>query len=508
MSTAFLSNEELKAVRAQFPALVTADATDDSPNSGYIYAENAGGSQVLGSVASSISSYLLNTNVQMANYPLAQSAEARVSLGTSAAATLLGSDSPDNVMIGQSATSLVASVAFMLEAKVLKDRDEGTNDGGWKEGDEIVISDADHETNRGAWTRLAQRLGLVIKPWTVTRTQNASSSDDGNSSYAVALNPSTLKEVVGPKTKLVAFTACSNLLGHFTDISSAVSVIRSIAPQAIVAVDCVAFAPHRRILPLKWDADLAFFSLYKTYGAHVGAMYINPRLRHTLLSPLNHFFLQKPTTHIPGLYPFQSSSVQYELNYSIAAVADYLISLGTGKVGEGKQTTVDWNNVFTRTTSGSSVQVEAEGLVRMTKEQVDQALDVAFTKIAQHEAKLMLIFIPFLLQYERGNKGAVRIVGPEQFDAHTRAPTVAFAIVDPVTGKHQVGTSKRIHQLLVQGGKVGAQQGHMYAHKLVQSLNLDLQDGVVRLSFVHYNTVEEVQRTVELLGKVLDEVIL
>lgn len=44
----------------------------------------------------------------------------------------------------------------------------------------------------------------------------------------------------------------------------------------------------------------------------------------------------------------------------------------------------------------------------------------------------------------------------------------------------------------------------MYAHKLVQSLGLDLADGVVRVSFVHYNTVEEVERVVKALEVVLE----
>ncbi len=194
------STEDMQAVRAQFPALVAADS-GDSRASGYsksclsspssllicereftflicvflsvlvgcctVYAENAGGSQVLSSVASSISSYLLSTNVQMAAYPLAATAASQVSLGNSAAAVLLGANSPDEVMIGQSATSLVFSLSLMIEAKVLADRKEGKAEA-WKEGDEMIVSDADHETNRGAWVRLAERLGLKVKHWPVT----------------------------------------------------------------------------------------------------------------------------------------------------------------------------------------------------------------------------------------------------------------------------------------------------------------------------------------------------
>ena len=180
-----------------------------------VFAENAGGSQVLSSVALSITSYLLSTNVQMASYALATASERNVSLGTCAAAVLIGAESADDVMIGQSATSLVASIAAMIE-----------NCAKWRPDHEIVISDADHETNRGAWTRLSQRLGTKLVHWPVQSTCK-------QNQYAVTLNPLTLKAIVTPSTKLVAFTACSNLLGAFTDVVKAVEIIRSIAPDAM-----------------------------------------------------------------------------------------------------------------------------------------------------------------------------------------------------------------------------------------------------------------------------------
>ncbi len=89
--------------------------------------------------------------------------------------------------------------------------------------------------------------------------------------------------------------------------------------------------------------------------------------------------------------------------------------------------------------------------------------------------------MPVLLKW--ADKG-LRIVGPEDASSDARAPTIAFVLVD-AQGNHRVGTSKAIHQALVRSA-IGAQQGHMYAHKLVSSLGLDLADGVIRLSFVHY----------------------
>ncbi len=436
------------------------------------------------SVAEAISSYLLTTNVQMASYALASRAESRVSHGACAAAALLGAESPDDVMLGQSATQLVFSLSMMLETRVLADRAAGA-EGAWQEGDEIIISDADHETNRGAWTRLATRLGLKLKHWPVTRVSNSESK------YAVTLDPKVLETLVTSHTRVVAFTACSNLLGAFTDIGSATQVVRKVAKDALVCVDCVAFAPHRRITPRSWDVDVAFFSLYKTYGAHVGAMYVDPRVKETQLARLNHFFLHTPHAP-PGMYPFQTSSVQYELNYSIAAVADYLVSLGTAKQVPSK---VDWNALFGRASS------EGE-LTALSRSEVDDALDAAYARVAAHETTLLQVIMPVLLKW--ADKG-LRIVGPEDASSDARAPTIAFVLVD-AQGNHRVGTSKAIHQALVRSA-IGAQQGHMYAHKLVSSLGLDLADGVIRLSFVHYNSADEVRRTADLLTAIFQTLV-
>lgn len=446
-----------------------------------VFAENAGGSQVLASVAEAISSYLVSTNVQMAKYPLAQRAEERVAMGTNAAAVLLGAQTSREVLIGQSATQLTFSLSLMLERRVLADRAAGVADT-WQQGDEIIVADADHETNRGAWTNLAQRLGLVVKPWPVTRIPGAQNP------YAVTLDPQVLAGIVTPRTRLVAFTACSNLLGAFTDIPAAVQVVRAQAPSALICVDCVAFAPHRRLEPAAWGVDVAFFSLYKTFGAHVGAMYVSPAVTQTRLAPLNHFFLQgKPDA---GMYPYQSSSVQYELNYSIAPVADYFASLAHDEVRA-----IDYNHAMGRPDTRAGEQG-----AKLTRAQLDTALDRAFTAIAQHEQLLLDIFIPYLRsKYDAG----VRIVGPESASSAVRAPTVSFCVVDPATGAPVPGASAKIHTLLVASGEVGAQQGHMYAHALISTLGLDLVDGVVRLSFVHYNTPAEARRCTALLDAAL-----
>lgn len=130
MSSTLVLN--LAAVRAAFPALA----------SGYIFADNAGGSQCLASVVGAISDYLLRTNVQLgADYSVSIDSTRRVAEGGEAARQLFNATSADEVVFGSSSTQVVENLARAIENDV-------------KEGDEFVIT-GEHE---GAYQPYAQWL--------------------------------------------------------------------------------------------------------------------------------------------------------------------------------------------------------------------------------------------------------------------------------------------------------------------------------------------------------------
>lgn len=136
----------------------------------------------------------------------------------------------------------------------------------WREGDEIIVSAADHEANRGAWLRLASRLGLRVVQWPMTPLISEGSQVCSDPMH-VGLDPKVLATLVSERTRLVAFTASSNVLGsHWSDaeIANIVSTVKQQSGgQAFVAVDAVAFAPHRRLRPEAWGVDLLIWSWYK-----------------------------------------------------------------------------------------------------------------------------------------------------------------------------------------------------------------------------------------------------
>lgn len=121
--------------------------------------------------------------------------------------------------------------------------------------------------NVGPWKRLAARRGLTIKTWQATQLPSTSTPDKMNP-YAVAQSLDTLTPLITSHTRLIAFTATSNILGSIIDVPAFVRHIRAAAQakgarKVEVCVDCVAYAPHRRIDVRAWDVDYAFWSYYK-----------------------------------------------------------------------------------------------------------------------------------------------------------------------------------------------------------------------------------------------------
>jgi len=127
----------------------------------------------------------------------------------------------------------------------------------------------------------------------------------------------------------------------------------------------------------------------------------------------------------------------------------------------------------------------------------DRDLKKTFDAIAAHEQTLLAPLLGFLTdpqQYERG----VRIVGEEKVGL-ARVPTISFVVIGqkPLKSQNIVGVFDR-------KGGIGIRYGHFYAYSLVSELSpkVDIDDGVVRISLVHYNTVEEVDRIIEILKEI------
>jgi selenocysteine lyase/cysteine desulfurase len=107
------------------------------------------------------------------------------------------------------------------------------------------------------------------------------------------------------------------------------------------------------------------------------------------------------------------------------------------------------------------------------------------TLIHKHEACLMAPLLSFLC--ERQDRGHLRLLGPRT--ASKRTPTIAFQLL---LGAPRANHVAELAQGLAERG-VGVGFGSFYSDRLLEALNIALNPGVVRISLVHYNTLDEVE---------------
>ena len=409
---------DLDFVRSRFPAL----------GGEWVYLDNAGGSQTLAGVADAVRDYLLTVNVQHgASYEPSRRAVAAVAAGQAAAAELAGAADPAEILLGASTTALMQNLARAMVA------------GGWlAPGDEVIVTDTDHEANIGPWRRLAG-LGVVVREWRLDRD-------------SLTLRAEDLAALLTPRTKVVAFTHCSNVLGTFHDVPELAALAR--AAGARVVVDGVAFAPHRLLDVAALGADFYGFSLYKVYGPHLAALW-GRRASFAALGKLNHEFVADDD--VP--YKLQPGGPCYELAAALPAIVDYLAELGRragADPGAGRRA----------------------------------ALAAGFAAIAAHEERLAARLLDFLAA-----RRDVRVIGEPSPARARRAPTVSFV-------SERADSDAIVRR--VDAARIGIRHGHFYAKRLIDRLGLADRQGVVRVSMVHYNSGAEIDRLLGALERALD----
>jgi cysteine desulfurase family protein (TIGR01976 family) len=412
----------MEFVRAQFPALAGE----------WIFFDNAGGSQTLKQVAGRLHNYLLTTDVQLgASYDVSQLAGRRVKDGARAVAQMINAGDENEVILGPSTTVLLNNLGFCLGET-------------WEPGDEVIVTNCDHEANIGGWRRLEQK-GMVIKEWRLNPE-------------TLELHMEDLEALMTEKTRLVALTHASNILGTINPIKKIASFVHD--RGAMICVDGVAYAPHALVDVRDLDVDFYAFSFYKVYGPHYAVLY--GKKTHLLKLPgINHFFIADDD--VP--YKFQPGSVNYELSYSVLGLADYFTQFAEVHAADAHGGAGD----------------KTEGL--------RDAAAFAYECFAPQEEQLSARLLDFL-----NTKPNVRIIGRKEADRGVRMPTISFVVENTKSSAITLETDKH---------KIGIRYGDFYARRLIEDLGLMPQDGVVRVSMVHYNTLEEIDKLVRVFETIL-----
>jgi cysteine desulfurase family protein (TIGR01976 family) len=277
---------DVAAFRAEFPSLA----------SGIAHFDNPGGTQTPLVVGEAIARTLTGPLSQRGSALVSQrNADQAVAGFRSAVADLVGGV-PGGVVHGRSATALTYDVSRTLART-------------WAPGDEVVVCELDHDSNVRPWIQAAERAGATVR-W--LRLDPATGE----------LDPSSL-DVIGERTRLVAMTAASNLLGTRPPVATVAARAHEVG--ALVHVDAVHHTAHAAPDITAMGADLLVCSPYKFFGPHCGALVADPALLETLRPDK----LVPSTDAVPER--FELGTLPYELLAGVTAAIDLIASVGSGE---------------------------------------------------------------------------------------------------------------------------------------------------------------------------------
>jgi cysteine desulfurase family protein (TIGR01976 family) len=389
---------DVQAVRAGYPALAD----------GYAYLDGAAGTQVPSSVINAISAAqaagLSNTG---GAFPASERADQITANCRAAVAALTGGE-PEGVVLGPSMTALT----YRLAAALARD---------WHPGDEVVVSRLDHDANIRPWVQAAQRAGATVR-WAEIDL------DTGE------LPAGQYASLITERTRLVAVTAASNVLGTRPDVAAITALAR--AAGAVSYVDGVHATPHVPTDVRALGADLYATSAYKWSGPHIAAVVGAP----SLLDRLRPDKLVPSPDAVPDR--FELGTLPFESLAGVTAAVEHLAGLAADASGGG------------------------------LRERVLESM----AAVQAHEQELFAVLLAGLESMPH-----VRLYGR----AASRTATAYFTVagMTPV----QVAT-----QLAAR--KINVWDGDNYAWEVTGALGIRDSGSAVRAGLVHYNDASDVDR--------------
>ncbi|MBF4160812.1 cysteine desulfurase-like protein [Nocardioides sp. CBS4Y-1] len=330
----------------------------------------------------------------------------------SALGDLLGVDL-DTVAFGRSMTALTFDLARALSRS-------------WGPGDEVVVTRLDHDANVRPWLTAAERAGATVR-WVDFDPETAE------------LDAAEVAAVVGKRTRLVAVTAASNLLGTMPDIPAIAEIAHDVG--ALLYVDGVHYAPHAVVDVPAMGADLFACSPYKFLGPHCGAVTGRPEL----LAALEPDKLDASPASVPER--FELGTLPYELMAGVTAAVDVIAGLG----------------------AGSDSAASASRRSRLV---------AGIEAVERHETELRT-------HIEEGLRAIDGVVLHAR--AERRTPTLLVSLAQGSVAELSTFLAER---------DVNAPAGHFYAFRAAERLGLG-RTGGLRVGLAPYNDEQDVERLLD-----------
>ncbi|KKP05392.1 hypothetical protein THAR02_02497 [Trichoderma harzianum] len=384
---------DMSQVRSHFPVL----------SGETVLFNNASGTVVLGDAVAIASERMISMPIDRGDGdPRSDAAQAEYANNWLQCAAFINAD-PSEIAFGPSTTALFRLLSQSLQPYLNSDA-------------EMVCSTLCHEAAASSWVYLARSLGITIKWWTPSQDETDSPR----------LTVESLKPLLTPKTRLVTCNHVSNVVGTIHPIRELADLAHTI-PGCMIAVDGVAWAPHRPVDVKALDVDFYCFSWYKVFGPHIAQLYAHRRAQDRYMSSINHYFLDAST--LDG--KIHLGNVCYELEAMCGPISNYLSNLG-------------WDVII------------------------------------QQETVLTKVFLDYLLS----RPTVYRVFGKQTADPSQRVSIVIFEVL----GRKSSDIVMKIHVR----DRFRLMWGDCWAPRATFDVLRPHSDGIIRASFVHYNTVSEV----------------
>ncbi|HEV8425932.1 MAG TPA: cysteine desulfurase-like protein [Actinomycetes bacterium] len=388
---------DVARIRALYPALAD----------GYAYLDGAAGTQVPGTVIDAIAgAYRSGIGNLGGAFPASRRSGAIVAECRRAVADLVGGE-PGGVVLGPNMTTLTYRLAAVLSA-------------GWGPGDELVVSQLDHDANVRPWVHGAARAGAGVR-WAEVDLATGE------------LPAGQYQGLISERTRLVAVTAASNVLGTRPDVAAITAMAHDAG--ALTYVDGVHAAAHGPVDAAALGADFYATSAYKWSGPHVGAVVADPEL----LDRLRPDKLASSSDEVPER--FEQGTSPFADYAGVVAAAEHLASLDPAAGGTRRQ------RVLASMAAAEAYELELFGVL-----------------LGGLEAM-----------------GHVTTYGK----AASRTATAYFT----VAGRTPLQVAEHLA-----ARRVNVWNGHNYAWELTGALGIRDAGSAVRAGLVHYNDRSEVTR--------------
>ncbi len=277
-----------------------------------------------------------SANIARGLYPLAEKATEKFEMVREKVSTFIGAESAKEIIFTSGTTD-----SLNLAARLLASRLEA--------GDTIITTAMEHHSNFLPWKELAKKNGLHFRVIPLTEKGT--------------IDIEILKNTIDERTKIVAFSAVSNVLGTINPVKEITTLIKNINPSTIVVIDAAQAVSHMPIDVSEWNADFVAFSGHKMFGpTGVGILYGKSSLLNTL-SPVTFGggmvidACADETVYKEAPYRFEAGTPNIGGIIALGTAIDYMKSIGMENIQKYEHTLTVYALNRLRETFGENIHI-------------------------------------------------------------------------------------------------------------------------------------------------------